>query len=100
VDIQLRDAAWEGAKVTLLDGTAEAKVAALAPGANATHTYTLRAHAPGFVVGNPAKAQYRDATTKKPQARPPLRPNKLLCTSALTLLCLCRWLTRRLRTAR
>jgi hypothetical protein len=75
VDIQLRDAAWEGAKVTLLDGTAEAKVAALAPGANATHTYTLRAHAPGFVVGNPAKAQYRDATTKKPQARPPHCPN-------------------------
>ena len=70
VDIQLQDAAWEGARLTLLDGKAEAKVAALAPGANVTHTYTLRAHAPGVTLGKPAMAKYRDATRKTTQARP------------------------------
>ena len=85
MDIQLRDSKWEGARLTPLAGAAEAKVAALAPGANATHTYTLRATAAGIIAGGPAQAQYRDASSKKPQARRTvrkrIRPPKATCAS-------------------
>jgi len=64
VDISLRDAPWEGARLTLLDGAPEVKVASLGAGASATHTYVLRAQASGVATGTPATAQYRDGGSK------------------------------------
>ena len=101
VDIQLHDVAWEGARLSLLDGSPDAKVAALAPGANVTHTYTLRAHAPGATLGKPASAKYRDAALKTQQARTAAVASRAPAgSSRATPRARCRWRTRRRRTAR